>query len=163
MGNTAILGDQVAEPRPIWPIDLKRARASYHEQPGIDSSVQGMVGSSLALRRTLEQVMTVAPIDSTVLIQGETGTGKELIARAVHNLSPRRDRPFVRFNCAAIPLGLLESELFGHERGAFTGAVARKIGRFELADKGHPFLDEVGDVPLELQAKLASGSTGAGV
>jgi transcriptional regulator with GAF, ATPase, and Fis domain len=115
---------------------------------------EGMVGSSLPLRRTLEQVMTVAPTDATVLIQGETGTGKELIARAVHNLSPRRDRQYVRFNCAAIPLGLLESELFGHERGAFTGAVARKIGRFELANKGTLFLDEIGDVPLELQAKL---------
>ena len=154
MGNTAILSNQVAEPRPIWPIDLRRARASYDEQPGIDSSVQGIVGSSLALRRTLEQVMTVAPTDATVLIQGETGTGKELIARAVHNLSPRRDRQLVRFNCAAIPFGLLESELFGHEKGAFTGAVARKIGRFELANKGTLFLDEIGDIPLELQAKL---------
>jgi len=115
---------------------------------------EGMVGSSLPLRRTLEQVMTVAPTDATVLIQGETGTGKELIARAVHNLSPRRDRQYVRFNCAAIPLGLLESELFGHERGAFTGAVARKIGRFELANKGTLFLDEIGDIPLELQPKL---------
>jgi transcriptional regulator with GAF, ATPase, and Fis domain len=115
---------------------------------------EGIVGSSLPLRRTLEQVMTVAPTDATVFIQGETGTGKELIARAVHNLSPRRDRQYVRFNCAAIPLGLLESELFGHEKGAFTGAVARKIGRFELANKGTLFLDEIGDVPLELQAKL---------
>ena len=115
---------------------------------------EGMVGSSMRLRRTLEQVMTVAPTDATVLIQGETGTGKELIARAVHNLSPRRDRQYVRFNSAAIPLGLLESELFGHEKGAFTGAVARKIGRFELANKGTLFLDEIGDVPLELQAKL---------
>jgi formate hydrogenlyase transcriptional activator len=102
----------------------------------------------------LEQIMTVAPTDATVLIQGETGTGKELIARAVHNLSPRRDRQYVRFNCAAIPLGLLESELFGHEKGAFTGAVARKIGRFELANNGTLFLDEIGDVPLESQAKL---------
>ncbi len=116
--------------------------------------LEGIVGSSLRLRRTLEQVTTVAPTDATVLIQGETGTGKELVARAVHNLSPRRDRQFVRFNCAAIPLGLLESELFGHEKGAFTGAVARKIGRFELANKGTLFLDEIGDVPLELQAKL---------
>jgi len=115
---------------------------------------EGMVGSSLTLNRTLEQVITVAPTDATVLIQGETGTGKELIARAVHNLSSRRDRQFVRFNCAAIPLGLLESELFGHEKGAFTGAVARKIGRFELANKGTLFLDEIGDIPLELQAKL---------
>ena len=115
---------------------------------------EGMVGSSQALNRTLEQVITVAPTDATVLIQGETGTGKELIARAVHNLSSRRDRQFVRFNCAAIPLGLLESELFGHEKGAFTGAVARKIGRFEIANKGTLFLDEIGDIPLELQAKL---------
>jgi formate hydrogenlyase transcriptional activator len=115
---------------------------------------EGMVGSSSTLKRTLEQIITVAPTDATVLIQGETGTGKELIARAVHNLSPRRDRQFVRFNCAAIPLGLLESELFGHEKGAFTGAVTRKIGRFELANKGTLFLDEIGDIPLELQAKL---------
>ena len=114
----------------------------------------GIVGTSVRLQEVLDLVRTVAPIDSTVLIQGETGTGKELIARAIHNLSPRRDRPFVRFNCAAIPLGLLESELFGHERGAFTGAVARKMGRFELADKGTLFLDEIGDIPLELQAKL---------
>jgi formate hydrogenlyase transcriptional activator len=115
---------------------------------------EGMVGSSLALRRALEQVMTVAPTDATVLILGETGTGKELVARAIHNLSSRRDRQFARFNCAAIPLGLLESELFGHEKGAFTGAVARKIGRFELANRGTLFLDEIGDIPLELQAKL---------
>jgi formate hydrogenlyase transcriptional activator len=120
-----------------------------------DSNIfEGMVGSSPALRRTLDQVVTVASTGATVLIQGETGTGKELIARAVHNLSPRRNRQFVRFNCAAIPLGLLESELFGHEKGAFTGAVARKIGRFELANQGTLFLDEIGDIPLELQAKL---------
>ncbi len=115
---------------------------------------EGMVGSSAALRQTLKQVMSVATTDATVLIEGETGTGKELIARAIHNLSPRRDRHFVRFNCAAIPPGLVESELFGHEKGAFTGAIVRKIGRFELADKGTLFLDEIGDIPLEVQAKL---------
>lgn len=115
---------------------------------------QGMIAQSAVMKMTLEQVMTVAPTDATVLVNGETGTGKELIARAVHNLSPRRDRPFVRFNCAAIPLGLLESELFGHEKGAFTGAIARKMGRFELAHNGTLFLDEIGDIPLELQAKL---------
>lgn len=114
----------------------------------------GLVGCSEPIRRTLENVSTVAPTNATVLIEGETGTGKELIARAVHNLSSRHNRPFVRLNCAAIPLGLLESELFGHEKGAFTGAVARKIGRFELANHGTLFLDEVGDIPLELQAKL---------
>jgi formate hydrogenlyase transcriptional activator len=102
----------------------------------------------------LEQVERVAPTDSTVLIQGETGTGKELIAHAIHNLSSRCGRPFIRLNCAAIPLDLLESELFGHEKGAFTGAIAQKIGRFELADKGTLFLDEVGDIPPVLQPKL---------
>jgi transcriptional regulator with GAF, ATPase, and Fis domain len=123
-------------------------------EPSEHNCFAGIVGASPALRRTLDQVLTVAPTDATVLIEGETGTGKELIARAVHNLSPRRDRTFVRFNCAAIPLGLLESELFGHEKGAFTGAIARKMGRFELAHNGTLFLDEIGDIPLELQAKL---------
>ncbi len=113
-----------------------------------------VIGSSPALEAVLEQVERVAPTDSTVLIQGETGTGKELIARAIHNLSSRCGRSFIKLNCAAIPLDLLESELFGHERGAFTGAIAQKIGRFELADKGTLFLDEVGDIPPALQPKL---------
>jgi transcriptional regulator with GAF, ATPase, and Fis domain len=113
-----------------------------------------IIGKSLALETVLEQVERVAPTGSTVLIEGETGTGKELIARAVHNLSSRCGRAFIKFNCAAIPLDLLESELFGHERGAFTGAIAQKIGRFEMADKGTLFLDEVGDIPPALQPKL---------
>ncbi len=113
-----------------------------------------IIGNSPALESVLEQVEQVAPTDSTVLIQGETGTGKELIARAIHNLSARCGRPFIKLNCAAIPFDLLESELFGHERGAFTGAIAQKIGRFELADKGTLFLDEVGDIPPALQPKL---------
>jgi formate hydrogenlyase transcriptional activator len=113
-----------------------------------------IIGSSPALRRVLKQVETVAPTDSTVLIYGDTGTGKELIARAIHDLSPRRSKPFVKLNCAAIPTGLLESELFGHEKGAFTGAIAQRIGRFEVADSGTIFLDEIGEIPLELQTKL---------
>jgi len=113
-----------------------------------------IVGDSLALRTVLDQVAIVASSDATVLILGETGTGKELIARAIHRLSRRHDRKFVKLNCAAIPTGLLESELFGHEKGAFTGAVARKIGRMELADGGTLFLDEIGDIPLEVQPKL---------
>jgi formate hydrogenlyase transcriptional activator len=113
-----------------------------------------VIGKSPALETVLEQVECVAPTDSTVLIQGETGTGKELIARAIHNISSRCGRPFVKLNCAAIPLDLLESELFGHEKGAFTGAIAQKLGRFETADKGTLFLDEVGDIPLALQPKL---------
>jgi formate hydrogenlyase transcriptional activator len=113
-----------------------------------------IIGNSPELERVLEQVKHVAPTDSTVLIEGETGTGKELIAHAIHNASSRKGRPFVKLNCAAIPLDLLESELFGHERGAFTGAIAQKIGRFELADKGTLFLDEVGDIPTALQPKL---------
>jgi transcriptional regulator with GAF, ATPase, and Fis domain len=113
-----------------------------------------IIGNSPALETVLEQVERVAPTGSTVLIQGETGTGKELIAHAIHNISSRCGRPFVTLNCAAIPLDLLESELFGHEKGAFTGAIAQKIGRFELADKGTLFLDEVGDIPSALQPKL---------
>jgi transcriptional regulator with GAF, ATPase, and Fis domain len=113
-----------------------------------------LIGSSPALEAVLDGVKRVAPTSSTVLIQGETGTGKELIARAIHNISPRCGRPFIKLNCAAIPLDLLESELFGHEKGAFTGAIAQKLGRFELADKGTLFLDEVGDIPPSLQPKL---------
>ena len=117
-------------------------------------SFEGVIGKSRAIQKVLEQVAIVAPTDSTVLLHGETGTGKELIASAIHNLSSRRGRPFVRVNCAAIPSGLLESELFGHERGAFTGALMQKKGRFELADGGSLFLDEIGDISLELQPKL---------
>jgi formate hydrogenlyase transcriptional activator len=113
-----------------------------------------IIGKSSSLRRVLKQVETVSPTDSTVLIYGDTGTGKELIARAIHDLSPRRSKPFVKLNCAAIPTGLLESELFGHEKGAFTGAIAQRIGRFEVANGGTIFLDEIGEIPLELQTKL---------
>ncbi|MBZ5563344.1 MAG: sigma 54-interacting transcriptional regulator [Acidobacteriia bacterium] len=119
-----------------------------------EHNFEEIIGESAALKKVLQLVETVATTPSTVLIHGETGTGKELIARAIHNLSSRRDRTFVKLNCAAIPLGLLESELFGHEKGAFTGAISQKIGRFELAHQGTLFLDEIGDIPLELQAKL---------
>ena len=124
------------------------------DQPSYERRFEQVIGNSPALESMLEQVERVAPTDSTVLIQGETGTGKELIAHAIHNLSSRCGRPFVRLNCAAIPLDLLENELFGHEKGAFTGAIAQEIGRFELADKGTLFLDEVGDIPPSLQPKL---------
>src|SRR5579864_3767616 len=128
----------------------------FYFEPEVSSEdcFEGIVGKSPALRKVLEHVAIVAPTDSTVLLHGETGTGKELIARAIHNLSSRRDRPYVRMNCAAIPSGLLESELFGHERGAFTGALMQRKGRFELADRGTLFLDEIGDISLELQPKL---------
>jgi transcriptional regulator with GAF, ATPase, and Fis domain len=119
-----------------------------------DRPFEQIVGNSPALEAVLEQVRRVGPTSSTVLIQGETGTGKELVAHALHNVSPRCGHPYIKLNCAAIPFDLLESELFGHERGAFTGAVAQKVGRFELADKGTLFLDEVGDIPLALQPKL---------
>ena len=130
------------------------AKLGSREQVSYERRFEQIIGNSLALEAVLEQVERVAPTDSTVLIEGETGTGKELIAQAIHNLSSRCGRPFVRLNCAAIPLDLLESELFGHEKGAFTGAIAQKIGRFELADKGTLFLDEVGDIPAPLQPKL---------
>jgi formate hydrogenlyase transcriptional activator len=141
--------------------ELKKLKSELGDQPAYledeqqtEPSFEGIVGRSPALLKTLRQVEVVAPTDSGVLILGETGTGKELIAQAVHNRSERRDGPFIKVNCAAIPSGLLESELFGHEKGAFTGAIMRKPGRFELADKGTLFLDEVGDIPLELQPKL---------
>ena len=124
------------------------------EQAFLDSRFQQIIGNSPALMLALAEVERVAPTDSTVLILGETGTGKELIARAIHDLSARRGNPFVKLNCAAIPFDLLESELFGHEKGAFTGAVGQKIGRFEMADTGTLFLDEIGDIPLALQPKL---------
>ena len=128
----------------------------FYFDPEINSEncLEDIVGNSPALRRVLENVAIVAPTDSTVLLHGETGTGKELVARAIHNLSSRCDRPYVRMNCAAIPSGLLESEMFGHERGAFTGALMQRKGRFELADRGTLFLDEIGDISLELQPKL---------
>jgi formate hydrogenlyase transcriptional activator len=124
------------------------------EQDCAEGRSEQIIGNSPVLESVLAEVERVAPTDATVLILGETGTGKELIAHAVHNLSPRRGRPFVTLNCAAIPFDLLESELFGHEKGAFTGAIAQKVGRFEMADTGTLFLDEIGDIPLALQPKL---------
>jgi formate hydrogenlyase transcriptional activator len=139
----AQLRDQLAQEK-LYLEDEIRSELNFDE----------IIGNSDALRRVLSQIETVAPTDSTVMIYGETGTGKELIARAVHNLSARKSNAFVKLNCAAIPTGLLESELFGHERGAFTGAIAQRIGRFELANRGTVFLDEIGEIPLELQPKL---------
>jgi formate hydrogenlyase transcriptional activator len=133
---------------------LTQEKVYLEEEIRTENNFEEIVGESAGLRRVLKEVETVAPTDSTVLIGGETGTGKELIARAIHQLSPRRERTFVKLNCAAIPMGLLESELFGHEKGAFTGAIAQKVGRFELAHQGTLFLDEVGDIPSELQPKL---------
>jgi len=133
---------------------LAKENAYLEEEARTHHNFGEVVGESAGLRRVLKQVETVAPTGSTVLVRGETGTGKELIARALHELSPRRGRTFVKLNCAAIPTGLLESELFGHEKGAFTGAITQKVGRFELAHQGTLFLDEVGDIPPELQPKL---------
>ncbi len=133
---------------------LARENAYLEEEVRTEHNFGDIVGGSEALLRVLKEVETVAPTGSTVLIRGETGTGKELVAQALHDLSPRQSRTFVKLNCAAIPTGLLESELFGHEKGAFTGAVSQKVGRFELADKGTLFLDEVGDIPAELQPKM---------
>jgi formate hydrogenlyase transcriptional activator len=134
--------------------ELEEQRLYLESEITSEYNFEDIIGSSPAIKRVFEQISIVAPTDSTVLLCGETGTGKELIARAVHNLSPRRERTFVRMNCAAIPSGLLESELFGHEKGAFTGALMQKKGRFELADHGSLFLDEIGDISLELQPKL---------
>jgi formate hydrogenlyase transcriptional activator len=133
---------------------LTQEKLYLEDEIRTELNFEEIVGKSAILRRVLKQVATVAPTDSTVLIYGETGTGKELIARAIHNLSSRQSNAFVKLNCAAIPMGLLESELFGHEKGAFTGAIAQRVGRFELAHRGTVFLDEVGEIPLELQPKL---------
>jgi formate hydrogenlyase transcriptional activator len=140
------------EPSKMANLGVMHLRSNDAALPEVRTNA--IIGASPVLKTALSLVSVVAPTDSSVLILGETGTGKELVARAVHDLSYRQDRAFVKLNCAAIPIGLLESELFGHEKGAFTGAIARKTGRFELADKGTLFLDEVGDIPLELQAKL---------
>ncbi len=133
---------------------LEAQNLYLQEEIKVSHNFEELIGSSSSLKKVLSNVERVAPTDSTVLITGETGTGKELIARAIHNLSPRKARALVKVNCAAIPAGLVESELFGHEKGAFTGALARRIGRFELADKGTLFLDEIGELPLDVQSKL---------
>jgi formate hydrogenlyase transcriptional activator len=133
---------------------LTQEKLYLEDEIRTELNFEEIIGKSAVLRRVLKQVATVAPTGSTVLIYGETGTGKELIARAIHNLSSRQSNSFVKLNCAAIPMGLLESELFGHEKGAFTGAIAQRIGRFELATRGTVFLDEIGEIPLELQPKL---------
>ncbi len=133
---------------------LSKEKLYLEDEIRTEMNFAQIIGNSASLRRVLKHVETVAPTDSTVLIYGETGTGKELIARGIHDLSPRRSKPFVKLNCAAIPTGLLESELFGHEKGAFTGAIAQRIGRFEVANGGTIFLDEIGEIPLELQTKL---------
>ena len=133
---------------------LAEEKLYLEEEIRSEMNFENIIGTSTALKHVLELVETVATSDSTVLLLGETGTGKELIARAIHDRSRRKDRTFVRLNCAAIPTGLLESELFGNEKGAFTGAITQKVGRMELADQGTLFLDEVGDIPIEIQPKL---------
>ena len=155
-GQVAIAIENGLAYREIAELKDKLAQEKLYLEDEIrgEMDFEGIVGQSSALRHVLNLVETVAPSDSTVLLLGETGTGKELIARAIHERSGRKERTFVKLNCAAIPTGLLESELFGHERGAFTGAIAQKIGRLELADQGTLFLDEVGDIPIEIQPKL---------
>jgi formate hydrogenlyase transcriptional activator len=155
-GQVAIAIENALAYRKIEELNAKLAEEKVYLEEEIRAELdfEGIVGQSPGLREVLNLVETVAPADTTVLLLGETGTGKELIARAIHERSFRKDRTFVKLNCAAIPSGLLESELFGHERGAFTGAISQKIGRFELAHQGTLFLDEIGDIPLELQPKL---------
>jgi formate hydrogenlyase transcriptional activator len=155
-GQVAIAIDNAFAYRQITELKdkLNQEKLYFEDELRSEMNFQEIIGNSTVLHRVLKQVEAVAPTGSTVLIYGETGTGKELIARAVHNLSQRQSNPFVKLNCAAIPTGLLESELFGHERGAFTGAVSQRIGRFELASQGTIFLDEVAEIPLELQPKL---------
>ena len=148
--NNALAFKQIAELRDR----LTQEKQYLEDEINFEHRFEDIVGESTGLRNVLREIATVAPTDATVLIQGETGTGKELLARAIHRLSPRSERTFIKLNCAAIPAGLLESELFGHEKGAFTGAIARKIGRLELAHEGTLFLDEVGELPLDLQPKL---------
>ena len=152
---SAAIGNALVNEQPAVPWSTLECHRLYLESEiASEFTFADIVGKSAALRQVLEQVAIVAPTGSTVLLHGETGTGKELVARAIHNLSPRRERTFVRLNCAAIPSGLVESELFGHEKGAFTGALIQKRGRFELADQGSLFLDEIGDISLDLQPKL---------
>jgi len=148
--NNAIAFKQIADLKD----KLKQEKQYLEDELNLENNFEDIIGENTGLKQVLKNIQTVAPTDATVLIQGETGTGKELLARAIHRLSPRRERTFIKLNCAAIPAGLVESELFGHEKGAFTGAIARKIGRLELAHEGTLFLDEVGELPLDLQPKL---------